>query len=119
MRRSVDYNGRPQEQVSIEKITNKTSFSRGLEMISLAKLKRLDISATQSKLNVQQTSHGQLNSPNSPQDVNLKSNPADVQVSARNRPLVNCQNCSGISWVWSIWTVSWHGIEILQQLSRK
>jgi len=45
MRRSVDYKGRPQEQVSIEKITNKTSFSRGLEMISLAKLKRLDISA--------------------------------------------------------------------------
>ena len=60
-------------------------------MISLAKLKRLDISAHNPKM-FSKPSHGRLNSPH---DVNLKSSPADVQVSARNRPLVNCQNqCS-------------------------
>lgn len=70
-------------------------------MISLARLKRLDISAHNPKM-FSKPSHGRLNSP---QDVSLKSSPADVQVSARNRPLVNCQNCSRTSWVWSTWTV--------------
>ena len=119
-----DPEGRPQEQVSTKKtkypetIANKASqgLSRGQKMIALAKFKRPDISSQNLKMfsktlapTIKFTTNYQLEKqPSSTSKSVREIDPSlIVKISQEKLGLEHLDN------------VSWHGIEILQQLLRK